>query len=154
MFSIETPLPSISIKEIEENLVENFENESSDFVNLSDSGHSRNSEYLDSDFDPENSSEDSETEETQDSDTGNKLIMSSLENLNKIITDFAPSCPKCSCKDLFFEPSIQDGINNFLVMKCRKCERNKGGWSLPPSANFAFVVNTLSNGIKFSSLEK
>ena len=78
---------------IEKNLVENFENESSDFVNLSDSGHSRNSEYLDSDFDPENSSEDSETEETQDSDTGNKLIMSSLENLNKIITDFAPSCP-------------------------------------------------------------
>ena len=95
-------LENISIEEIEENLVENFENESSDFVNLSDSGHSRNSEYLDSDFDPENSSEDSETEETQDSDTGNKLIMSSLENLNKIITDFAPSCPKCSCKDLFF----------------------------------------------------
>ena len=53
-----------------------------------------------------------------------------------------------------YKPTYQDGIRFFLTLVCNECEKCAGGWSLPKSANFAMVLHTLTNGIKFKKLEK
>ena len=41
-----------------------------------------------------------------------------------------------------------------MTFECPDCLEHAGNWCLPDSANFAFAIHTLGNGIKFAQLQK
>ena len=143
---------------------ENFETNNSISEENTPSILNSDKSELYSDFDPENTicSSDIDTVDLPKSNKGvhnikegdNVLIMTSIENLIKIFKNFGALCPRCGSSSIEYKPTYQDGIRFFLTLVCNECEKCAGGWSLPKSANFAMVLHTLTNGIKFKKLEK
>ena len=82
------------------------------------------------------------------------LIMATLEHLNELLVKSGFKCPKCGSEKVSYKPTKLVGINYYLTIDCENCTIIAGNWALPPSANFAFAIHTLANGLKFSQLQK